>query len=541
MDTEDDSKGTVYLINFYDGKIHNTFRKSEEALEWLIQQKGYIEIWCVNLQYDLINLFRNKLGCLNISFVGSRVISASMAGYELQFRDTLNHWKISVKEMGQRIGLKKLEVKNENFNNVKYCRRDTEITYKFVQTMKTNYESFGCQLKATIGSTALNYFYKEFGSRPKYPMNDKKLKFCLKGYYGGRTEIFFNRPVSGNINYFDINSLYPFAMLGVYPIINKSYWTKKPDYEKEGMSEVTIESPKINIPYLPHRNPVSGRLLFACGVFRGAYTYYEIREAIKIGYRVLKTHTSLEFSGTCRPFQEFVEKMYDKRLEAKRRGDELLSDSFKLIMNNLYGKFGQGNEYQKLIPYDLRELKTGDRVYGDLVIRTEVGEYPIHTNGIWAAYTTAYARDILYRKLVEVEKQNGLLIYCDTDSIIFESEKIVFQNSQKLGALKSEGEFSYAHFKLPKVYVLQSKSDNKKSYKAKGVPRDKASDFFEMGRAEFKRPHKIKETLRRNLNPKRKVKIIMNYWELTSKELKQKYDKRKVLKSGHTKPLELTC
>jgi len=371
--------------------------------------------------------------------------------------------------MGKRINLEKLEddlfdgkTKVTKKKLITRCRRDTEITYKFVHSMKQNYESFGCELKKTIGSTALAYYYKEFSQRPKKPMNESHLEFCLKGYYGGRTEIFFNKPISGNIHYFDINSLYPYSMQGIFPTFDSGYWTKNADFEREGMSEVTIEAPKIKIPYLPYREPKSGRLLFPIGKFRGVYTHFEIREAKKLGYNIKKIHKTLQFRGTCYPFKEFIESLYTRRLEAQKAKDELLSDSMKLIMNNLSGKFGQGNEYQKMIPYNKKELKNGDKLYGNMVLRNEKGDYPHHTNGVWSAYTTAYGRHHLYERFGVIEKRGGLLIYCDTDSIIFENSEPIFKDSKELGGVKSEGEFSYAYFKLPKVYTLIAKKINLK-------------------------------------------------------------------------------
>lgn len=544
MDTEDDSCGHVKLINFYNGREHFTFEKQNEALEWLCQRKGNIEIWCVNLQYDLINLFKEKLNALEISFVGSRIISATLKNHTLQFRDTLNHWKISVKEMGKRINLEKLEddlfngkVKITKRKLMSRCRRDTEITYKFVMSMKKAYESIGCELKMTIGSTALAKFYKDYAVRPKEPMNRAHLEFCLKGYYGGRTEIFFNKPISGNIYYFDINSLYPSCMRKKFPDPYSGFWTKSPNFESEGMSDITVKAPEIKIPYLPYRDTESGRLLFPLGTFRGTYTHFEIREAIKLGYKILKIHKSLQFRNTGHYFRDFVESFYAKRLEAQARGDALQSDSFKLIPNNLYGKFAQRNKHESLIPYEKKNLKNGDVIYGNMVLRVEQGEYPKHTNGIWSAYTTAYGRHEWFNHASKIINNCGLLIYGDTDSVIFEHKNPIFKESKELGGVKCEGEFNYAHFKLPKVYVLRLK--RKKFYKAKGVPKAKARDFFEKHRARFRRPYKIKETLRRNLSPKRKQKLIMNFWDLTKKELKQKYDKRKVLKSGHTVPLRI--
>lgn len=534
LDTEDDSRGNVYCINFYDGKKHHTFMTQESALEWLTEQKGHIEIWCVNLGYDLNNLFKNYLEKLEIIYVGTRIISSRIVGAQVYFRDTLNHWKLSVAEIGKRLGIYK--IRTRSFKNVEYCQRDTLITYKFVMEMKEKYEAIGCTLKATIGSTALEYYYNKFGDRPSQSeiLSTKEIEFIKKGYYGGRTEIFFGKPVSGNIQYFDINSLYPSVMRDfTYPRLDSRRWVKSPNFENEGMAEVTVQSSTdIRIPYLPCRSERSG-LLFPIGKFRGVYTYYELRNAQELGYRINKVHKALEFDKKFRPFVQFIETLYEMRLQAQKNGDELLSDSAKLIMNNLYGKFGQGNEFTKLMP--INDFKKYEGVvYGNLILTKRKGNYPKHANGIWACYTTAYARDRLYRGLVEIESNGGLLIYCDTDSIIFESDRRIIKPSNQLGEFKLEGEFRYAHFKLPKLYCLIPRARGKWIYRAKGVRRNRASEFFRTGKAEFKRPNKLRECLRRNLNPKRLHKLVPNYWEMTKKETRKIYDKRFVQRSGHT-------
>lgn len=546
LDTEDDSKGRVYLINFYDGNRHYTFRDKKSAVQWLTKKPRDIQIWCTNLGYDLINLFGDDLQVLEISYVGGRVISAKIANSKIKFRDTLNHWKISVEDMGKRIGLKKLKTKRGNFDDVEYCKRDSEITWRFVHTMSQHYASIGAKLKPTIGSTALAYFFDHYSSRPrKALLSEKKIEFCMGGYYGGRTEIFFNKPVEGRIFYFDINSLYPHAMLRTYPTLRGSFWTKTPNFNFEGMVDVTLFCPRMSIPYLPNRLD-SGRLVFPCGNFRGTYTYFEIREAKKLGYEIKKIHRALEFTGRFKPFSEFVARLYDERLKAQAAKDDLLADTYKLIMNNLYGKFGQGREYEKLVPITSKQtLKTGDTIFGNLVLKKIDDGYPVHSNGIWACYTTAYARHELYGKLTKVEKEKALLIYCDTDSIVFEHRRPIFAKSTDLGGVKCVGEFEYGHFKLPKLYALRARGE-KTSYKAKGISRARGCDrekyareFFEKGRTKFRRPYKLKETLRRNLSPKRTEKLIANFWDVTHKELKQVYDKRIVHRDGSTEPLIL--
>ena len=404
LDTEDDSKGNVRLIDFYDGTEHFTFTNTRDALQWLAERPRSVHIWATNLGYDIANLFRDCLGVLTISYIGSRVISAQINGTSIYFKDTLNHWKISVKEMGERIGLKKLE--DDLFKRGKKptiaeltrrCHRDNEITRTFVVKMASYYEDIGAELKSTIGSTSLDFYYKHFGTKSKVIFKTKDIEFMLKGYYGGRTEIFHTKPVEGDSWYFDFNSLYPSVMKDqLYPILSNYYYTKKPDFKLEGIVYAKVEAPKdLDIPYLPFRTE-EGKLIFPVGTFKGCWTYYELRRAKEIGYRIRKIYKAIEFgAGTFRPFEKFVSDLYQKRLTAQEKKDILLADTLKLLMNNLYGKFAQGNEITKLIPFSKKDIKNGDTIFGDCIVRNVRGSYPPHTNVIWAAYTTAYGRDKL--------------------------------------------------------------------------------------------------------------------------------------------------
>jgi hypothetical protein len=536
LDTEDDSKGSVFCINFYDGVEHFTFTDQDTALRWLCERPGHIEVWATNLGYDLNNLFCGFLEKLEITYVESRIISARIIKAQVYFRDTLNHWKLSVEEMGRRIGLRK--IKTRAFKNVAYCRRDTEITFKFIMAMKKEYEKIGCTLKATIGATALEYFYSKFCQRPnkEQVMSLEELLFCKKGYYGGRTEIFYTKPIEGNIQYFDINSLYPSVMRDFeFPKLESRHWVRAPDFSKEGMVHASIQSASNKIPYLPWRG--NKGLLFPNGNIEGHYTYFEIRKALELDYKICKIHKALEFREKVRPFVSFVETLYAARLKAQSENDELLSNSTKLILNNLYGKFAQGNMYSQLTPYT-DPTKVEGVVYGNLILNKIKGKYPLHTNAIWSCYVTAYARHRLYQGLSLVENDGGLLIYCDTDSIIFESEKKIIKPSNRLGEFKLEGEYKYAHFKLPKLYCLIPKK-GKWIFKAKGIPIKSAANYFKKGKAKFRRPYKLKESLRRNLSPKKIHELIPNYWEMNEKETKSIYDKRIIHSNGTTSPVVL--
>ena len=526
LDTEDDSKGNVHLLTFDTGDFH-TFRSPKEAIAWLSKQTCAVDIWCTNLGYDLGNLFKGSFNFLEITYIKGRIITAKIRGTKVTFKDTLNHWKISVKEMGERIGLKKLDARG-NYNDVEYNQRDARITRLFVLTMKEKYEEFGATLKSTIGSTALDLFYKRFHPKPELNIfQDSDINWMLDGYYGGRVEIFNTEPQRGTIHYYDFNSLYPSTMVGRdFPKLERHAFKRGFDETADGMVEVLVNVPKTSIPYLPTRSDFG--LIFPTGRFRGRWTHFEIREALKLGVTIEKVYRSIEFMGKTRPFDEFVLTLYEQRLEAKAKNDELMSDSAKLLMNNLYGKFAQGNEITYLKPYIKSELRHGDQVLQDMVLRNQIKDYPKHTNVIWSAYVTAYGRDKLHKAMCDVEAIGSEMLYCDTDSVIFKG-KSPFKDSKELGELKLENIFDYAHFKLPKLYRLDKGKEV--VARAKGVPRNSAVDFFEKGFAEFNRPNKLRESLRRRLIP--------NEWHLTRKEMRREYDKRIRLENGRTSPINL--
>ena len=177
----------------------------------------------------------------------------------------------------------------------------------------------------------------------------------------------------------------------------------------------------------------------------------------------------------------------------------------------------------------------------ELVFIKKKKDYPKHANCIWSMYVTAYARHRLYYEgLIKVEQAKGLLLYCDTDSVIFESKRNIIKHSKELGSFKLEGIFRYAHFKLPKLYHLIPIQRNKPHiFKAKGVPNKQAKTFFLKSRAKYRKPNKLRESLRRNLSPNRTYDLIPNFWEVREKEIRGSYTKRKVLKTGHTIPCVL--
>lgn len=541
LDTEDNSQGKLFMINIFDGETHYTFRKPRDFFEFCALLDGWNEFWACNMAYDINNLIYNAPDYLTLNYVESRFISAESQDLQIIFKDTLNHWKMSVAEMGKRIGLPKLDAEG-NFNNLEYCRRDTEIVWRFVNDMKARYELMGAKLKSTIGATALDHFKNFTGFNPRVDrLKQNEVDFLSQSVYGGRVEIFHTKKVKGPIWWHDFNSLYPAVMAsGQYPRLddNKRRFTKKPNFELEGVAHVRIECRNnLDIPFLHTRH--DGSLIFPSGEFDGFYTYPEIRKAIQLGYRIKKVYRALEFyGGTANPFKKWIFFLYESRLKAQKISDELMSLSFKLLMNNLFGKFGQGNE--KTVLCSREKVKTN--IYTILAngwaLEKQKGFYPPHTNFIWSAYTTAYGRIKLFDAMIFAKSRGAKVLYCDTDSIFYQHSECLFENSDKIGELKLETKLplASAEFKNPKQYCLEFQ-DGKRKYKVKGVPSRSAEEFFITAHIRYKKPNKLRETLRRNVAKSKKRDLIPNYWESIQKYNRKTYSKRKVLPDGTTKPI----
>lgn len=443
---------------------------------------------------------------------------------------------------------------------VDYCKRDTEITGKFVKQMLEKYEEIGCIPKTTIAATTLNYFESQFYKKITHAFTEEQIDFFHQGYYGGRTEIFHNSPIKGPIFYHDINSLYPSVMRdNPFPHLDHFYETKTPDLHFEGMADVDIKAPEaLAIPYLPHK--YEGKLIFPLGEWRGVYTYFELREAHKLGYRIKRCYRAVEFPSSFNPFREFIETIYSKRLEAQNQKDELMSMVFKAFGNFAYGKYAQGNETTELVPLSrLKEIPDGSIILdGSLVLIHRKKKYPRYANCIWANYVTAYSRHSVYFDgFTPCLRGGGRILYCDTDSVMYTASEMVLEHSKELGKFKLEGIYEEAYYKLPKLYYLNPYSNRSKwgikyteitgkkqlkshIYKSKGIPKSASKRFFRKNKARFKKPNKLRESLRRNLSKKNINKLLIpNYWETREKEISGKYTKRRVLKDGSTLPLIL--
>lgn len=544
FDTEDNSQGKVHLLIFYDGKNYYTFDNRDDALFWLIfSDFGYelIILWCVNTEYDLNNLQwgDDRQFLVKRLYNKSRFIMATLTYCRnVRFYDIINYYSMSAQKVGELYGIQKLNFdfkrrvdKNGDVivtkKEIDYCKRDTQIAWKAGEHITGMFDSYDISMTATIASGALQIYLKQFddvglsGVCLSRYMVDQDLVYT--SYCGGRVECFGYGVFKDNIHYFDINSLYPSVMLQYkYPNPTTQVRQGRTIDIGNGIVKCRVRVPsRTYLPALPVRH--NGKLLFPVGTFDGVWVIDELNNAINNGVEVLKVYESYEWLEVCDMFSSFVSHFYEKRQKAIHPADGYF---YKVVMNSLYGKFAEKRRLTKYVP--LEQGGVFEPIVYDMAQTTE--EYlPYHNNVIISSYVTAYGRIILHKLMKKILDNGANLLYCDTDSVIFQGD-CSLKTSSELGGLKSEADIQWAEF-LGAKYYRYTTTDGVEFFVCKGVPKQFQADMFTLHQASYSKPIRYREALRRKLNA--------NVWVSFTKVERTEYDKRRVLKHGKTLPVIL--
>jgi len=523
FDVETYDRNRKFCLGSIVGKDYRRLFHDKDALisELMTKRFQHSILCATNLSFDFLVLFFGSTQIKNFDmlFRGSDMLMCKTHVYNnrfnrhynkhrtsLTFLDTMNYSKASVKKLGDMLEIPKLEKpkalgrRPRNKAELKelsiYNIRDSEISYKAIRFFFSVFEELGATPKMTIASTAMS-LYKNRYLHTEYFRHDKEVLLKIfEGYYGGRTEA-FSRGKIENINYYDVNSLYPDVMRLRYPNPNSLHMNRmNTDYyimNYEGMSEVSISCPYMDYPLLPLRH--EDKLIFPTGTFRGSYCNNELRRAIQLGYTVLKVHNNIYYTSVCEPFRHYVEDLYSVRMRYKELGSPM-EKVVKLFLNGLYGKFGQKFEgKENLLPFNHTAEELDKLQYFEILgdfIRIKTDTIPASfCIPIWAAYVTAYGRMKLH-DLILLAKP----FYVDTDSLMTTK---YFKESKELGELKLEMRILDGIIVKPKFYFVRGEEGT--FSKIKGVSKRLVADEFHRLMIEKKISYskflKIKESLRR--------------------------------------------
>jgi len=488
------------------------------------------------------------------------------------FVDSLNYWRTSLAELGKSFGLEKMKMPSLQSTEVawqEYCKRDVEIISEAVSGL-INYltEKDLGPFAMTAPSIAMKVYRHKFMDHEIFVHDDiHTLDLERDSYYGGLVNNYYigdmhNKP----IHHYDVNSLYPSCMLGLFPhkLVEREN-TITPARLLRAMksygavARVNIRSNSRAYPYR-HNN----KLLEVTGEYTTTLCGPELEKAL-----FCKDVVSVDIAALydmAPIFRSFVEFFWKERVQYKEQNDQVKQIFVKLLMNQLYGKFGQrGYEWKELDKRTIREIYAQHnkeppsayldkdfqpdilwqqmkwfplglsepitvRSLGGLVqVRLPIGEH-FESCPIIAAYVTSYARTRLHQ-LIDIcgPKQ---VYYCDTDSLFVSNlgesrlKRSKEINPAKIGYLKHEGDYRECSFFGPKDYSVDGKTV------LKGI----RQDAFNLGNGEYMQNQfeGLKSVLRRNPEP-----FIEIAW--INKLNRRIFTKGTVGTDGWVKPFRLPC
>lgn len=314
------------------------------------------------------------------------------------------------------------------------CYALSEALYRFWCIIHDN-EGFIGHLPLTLPSLSLRIFRKNLPYEISTPWNERVRTFTRRSYAGGRVECY--KPGEyDNMRVYDVNSMYPAMMAREnVPISSQGAWTWTYDANSCGFYEIRYTQTDMSVPPLL-RDETSKEFQYTGS---GVYYTKEINKLLEIG-GYFELVIGYEFSEYAPLFSDFVNKYYGIRLKAQQDGNKALDFIAKILLNSLYGKFGQNDVLrhiepatnEKIAEYTDKGMKV--RVDGDFMI-IEEEQRAEHEFVAIASIITATARIELYEHIV---RAGDAYVYADTDSVHISSGELPVTTG--LGGLKLEKE-----------------------------------------------------------------------------------------------------
>ena len=548
FDTETNNWNEIYAIGIYDGKTEPIIKSNYKNKNRLSVNNEFIEFMLDNLNNNDIVYSHNggKFDMLFIiDFINSgngeilsiRLIHASILylkikykGKNIIFKDSYHILPSSLLRLTNDFNVEHKKQKLDYDLGIK----DKNFTEYFINDLKGLYEVLilsGLTDKLTLASNSMMQFkniYKNKLSRN----NDMIDNFFRQSYVGGRVEVIKHRGYE--LNYYDVNSLYPYVMKAnkyPLPIKNNCEFAFEYDKNKLGIYECDVIAPKMNIPILPIK--YKDKLIFPYGKFSGTFCSPEINLALKNGYDI-KVKNGYTFTKTDYIFKDYVDYWYN----IKKNSEGSKKAIAKLMLNSLYGKFGQKRVMKGLnfISKENYFKNTPEHVLSLGSLNFEIKEtknfFSDYMHSEIASLTTSYGRVYLYELMQKIGLDN--IYYYDTDSIITSN---LTNTNNELGGLKDEGLIDEFIAICPKMYAYKSKE--KVVIRAKGFNTSKLTfNDFERAyngdlkgiKSKFDKISSFKESIKYNSNSFTELKVIeRNLLNLNYKRIEKQ--------NGNTEPI----
>lgn len=318
----------------------------------------------------------------------------------------------------------RVQIWDARVETLKYLENDLKTLYEVINKYADEiFKKYQINITDhnTISSLSLKIFQSNF-----YDMSKNTLQTLtgisetqIRHAYRGGMVMVNKREIEKGYLY-DVNSLYPYAMLNPMPMGHPELSNDKELNNYFGFVYVEVSPPNTNIPILP--TPIEYK---EGQKFKGWYFSEELKNAQKYGYKI-KLFGGYKFKKQYKMFDTFVKTFYQMKVE----GDSTNRMVAKTMLNSLYGRLGMKEQYISAYFVNKKDaeqvLKNKEAILeweydNKMLIRTQTRELsnkiknklerPTPASIQIAAAITAYARIFMSKY---IQKSH----YTDTDSIV---------------------------------------------------------------------------------------------------------------------------
>lgn len=446
------------------------FTEADDFWEWVLEHtaaRHTLYLCAHNVAFDLLTLQAfSSLATrgFRLSRVYHRGLTTIVRFANGQRRicalDTMNYYPASLKELGDHVELPKRAIPYKSATDtawLSYCRADVQIVKtaiaRLLQTLER--KDLG-SFKPTGPGLAFNIF------RHKYMQHEIRahhlpsiVKLEREAYVGSFTQPFRLLAMDGGPYYkLDVNSMYPSVMAEhKYPAMFLHHEGRMAPKELRRWLKHYCVIARVNLYTEEAWYPVrtGGETVYPVGELGSILATRGLTTALKHGH-VLEVVWALVYERAPL-FRKYVRSLYARKQEATARDDKAGALFWKMLLNGLYGKFGQratettlAGECDPLLFESEEQWDayrhtpiTVTRAGGTERITRDAGETRNSFPAI-AAHVTEDARMKLFGLIARAGQEH--VLYCDTDSLIVDGAGLGNLRDdidpKRLGCLKLE-------------------------------------------------------------------------------------------------------
>lgn len=376
---------------------------------------------------------------------------------QVNFCDSLKIIPLKVKEIAKAFNLP-IEKEIIDYQDYKVTPQKWEYIEHDVKIPAMALKFFKGQgyTKMTIGGCSYESFENSDRQiKKQFPILDRDwVQLWRKAYRGGRTQAnprFANQLVH-NVRRFDINSMYSYGM-SRFPMPYGSPIR----LTKRTIGLYNFELYRVAIAFSLKEGHLP-TLLKKTGLHLGNDTYYKDTDGVEeiyisnIDLELVKRHYDIKYLDILEGYGFYTDKnifrdWVDEHYRFKQESKGGLRMVYKLIINNLYGKFGSNAKGRQKIPF------LDDRDESNHFKNGELEDMRIYYLPV-AIAITSYCHKLIDDAILKTGYEN--FVYCDTDSVhTLGSLPNEWIDDKEIGKFKMEAIETKAKYVRQKCYITK--------------------------------------------------------------------------------------